>query len=61
MGKVEPNQSINLVELTCTTCQINIIYLKVQDYESNTAPFNATQFTCTECNQGLMQNTSIAG
>jgi len=58
MGKFEPTENNSIVELTCTTCHINIIYLKVQNYESNTDPFNSTQFTCTECNQGLMPNIS---
>ncbi|TDR14650.1 hypothetical protein [Marinicella litoralis] len=56
MGKIEPNKNANIVEVTCSTCHRNIIYLKVQDYESNTSPYKSNQITCTECNQGLMLN-----
>ncbi len=60
MGNFKPKENSNIVELTCTNCQINTIYLKVKDYKSNIEPFKATQFICTECNQGLMQNLTTA-
>lgn len=57
MGLTEINQNSSVVGLTCSSCQTNIIYIKVNDAKPNDAPYKPDQFTCTECNQGFMQNT----
>jgi ribosomal protein L33 len=56
MGKTEPKRNSQIIQLTCSACRVNIVYLKVDNHENNNAPFEHSQFTCTECNQGLMQN-----
>ncbi len=56
MGPAEPLSLNQIVRLTCSTCRINTIYIKVNNYQSNNAPFKANDYICTECNQGMMQN-----
>ena len=55
MNKKSPANN-NIIEVICHNCHLNVIYLRVEDAEDNEAPFDSKRFTCTECNQGLMQN-----
>jgi hypothetical protein len=55
MNKNSPPNN-NIIEVTCHNCRLNVIYLRIENAESNEAPFDSNRFTCTECNQGLMQN-----
>jgi len=57
MGKTElQDTKSNIIEITCGSCHVNVIYLRVNEHESRDTPFNHSQFICTECNQGMTQN-----
>ena len=55
MGKTESISTNNIVKFTCFTCHVNTIYIKVVNYENNTAPFKPDQYICSECSQDSEQ------
>ncbi len=61
MGKAEPQKASNIIRFNCSVCRNNIIYIKVNNYKQNNAPFKANDFICTECNQGMMQTLVKTG
>jgi hypothetical protein len=60
MGKTEYITTHNIVKFKCSACHLNTIYIKVLNYEINTAPFKPDEYVCTECNQGMLQTTNKA-
>ncbi len=56
MGLTEINNNLNILQMTCSVCRVNIIYVKFNGEDTETTPYTPKQFTCLECNQGLIKN-----
>lgn len=50
------NSDLNILQMTCSICRVNIIYVKFSGTDNKTTPYMPSQFTCLECNQGLLKN-----
>lgn len=55
MDQTESITNNHIIKFKCSSCHINTIYIKVHNYEINTTPFKTDEYTCTECNQGMIQ------
>lgn len=48
--------NLNILQLTCSVCHLNVIYVTVDKEHNKDTPHQPDKYTCTECNQGLNKN-----